>query len=162
MQQPESEQRTVLGITLSKRGWNNVVIYTVLIAMFLLYFSSLDSSRVARDETMQPFADATIVELSDAAHRLVRVGNQWQLEQGELTEEEQQRWLQSWQNLQLRAYDGLLTGLEYRVEVTLADAERPVDVAVFFTPDRTLVALPGYDQVFVSDNPRLRPGAARQ
>ncbi|MGX5915434.1 hypothetical protein ACR0ST_11945 [Aliidiomarina sp. Khilg15.8] len=162
MKQPESDQRTVLGITLTKRGWNNVVIYTVLIAMFLLYFSSMEGNRVARDEVLRPFADNTIVELSDASHHLVRVGNRWQLQRGELSEEAQQRWLQSWQNLELTPHDGLLTGLEYRVEVTLADAERPVEVAVFFTRDRALVGLPGYDQVFVSDTRSLRPEGANQ
>lgn len=156
MQQPEPDQRTVLGITLTKQGWNNVVVYTVLTAMFLLYFSSLDTDRPGGKETIRPFADATIVELSDSSNQLLRVGNRWQLQRGDLNAEQQQRWLDAWQNLQLEPYDGLLNGREYRVEVTLADAKQPVEVAVFFTGESTLVGLPGYDQVFVSDNPSLR------
>lgn len=162
MQQSESDRRTVLGITLSKRGWNNVVVYTVLIAMFLLYFSSLDTDRMAGDETYRPFADATIVELSDASNQLVRVGNRWQLERGDLTPQQQQDWLERWRTLELTPYDGLLSGREYRVEVFLADRAQPLDIAVFSSAERTLVALPDQDQVFVSKDANLRPVGSNQ
>lgn len=150
-QKQTSDDRTVLGITLSKRGWNNVLIYVVLIFMFVFYFLGNDSGKVASKRTWQPFQERFIVALADAQVSLVRVGNRWEQRQSngvELTVEQQQQWLQAWQNISLEVSDGLLQGREYQVEITFADEAESWVVGVFFSQGRTLVALPEFDYVF--------------
>lgn len=160
MKKNESDKRTIFGVTLSKRGWNNVVIYVVLVFMFIFYFLGHESGRIASDESFKPFAVYNIVELRDRNHDLVRVGNQWELRQGQLTSSEQSRWLDAWQSLTLKPYDGLLEGAEYQVEISVADQDGVLHVAVFMQEEKVLVALPGYQQVFVATHPQaqdLRP-----
>lgn len=160
MKKTESDQRSIFGITLSKRGWNNVIIYVVLAFMFIFYFLGQDSSRTASDESFRPFAVFNIVELRDQQHDLVRVGNQWELRGGQLTSAEQSNWLDAWQSLTLKPYDGLLEGEEYAVEVSVADQSGVLKIAVFFQPNQVLVALPGYDTVFLATHEQatsLRP-----
>ena len=157
MKNKNAQQRTLFGLTLSKRGWNNVLIYVVLALMFLFYFLGQDNST---EESFRPFAVYSIVELRDRQHDLVRVGNQWELREGQLTSAQQSRWIDAWQNLTLKPYEGLLEGEEYAVEVSVADQTGRLNIAVFFRPDQVLVALPGYDQVFVASHEQaadLRP-----
>lgn len=149
MQNKYNQQRTILGVTLTKRGWTNVLIYVVLIMMFVFYFVGQDNNS---DESFHPFAVYNIVELRDRQHELIRVGNQWELRRGQLTSAEQARWLDAWQGLLLRPYDGLLEGEEYGVEISVADQNGSLRIAVFFQPEQVLVALPGYDQVFVASH----------
>ncbi|RUO26797.1 hypothetical protein CWE09_08925 [Aliidiomarina minuta] len=159
MKKKNSDTRTLLGMTLSKKGWNNVVIYIVLILMFAFYFMGHRDDQSAESH-LQPFADQVLVGLSDNERELIRVGNRWQLQRGELSQEEQAKWLSAWQNIELRVHEGLLQGQEYGIEIILLDVNEPVNVAVFFTADKTLVALPGYDHVFKVMNPEpdaLRP-----
>lgn len=134
-----------------------MLIYVVLIMMFVFFFLGHDNHN---EESFRPFAVYSIVELRDRQHDLVRVGNQWELREGQLNSAEQSRWLDAWQNLTLRTYDGLLEGDEYAVEVSVADQNGTLQIAVFFQPDQVLVALPGYDQVFVATHDQasdLRP-----
>ena len=152
MKSIKSDKRTILGLTLSKRGWNNVVIYVVLILMFVFYFLGQDNTRMTADDSFRPFAVYNIVELRDGHNDLVRVGNQWELREGQLTSSEQNRWLESWQNLTLKPYNGLLEGDEYSVEVSVADQNGTLSIAVFLQVDKVLVALPGYDQVFLASH----------
>ena len=157
MKNKNAQQRTLFGLTLSKRGWNNVLIYVVLAFMFIFYFLGQDNNS---EESFRPFAVYSIVELRDRQHDLVRVGNQWELRDGQLTSAQQSRWLDAWQSLTLKPYDGLLEGEEYAVEVSVADQNGRLNIAVFFQPDQVLVALPGYDQVFVASHEHaanLRP-----
>lgn len=160
MKKTTSDQRTIFGLTLSKRGWNNVIIYVVLAFMFIFYFLGQDSVRMSSDESFRPFAVFNIVELRDNRHDLIRVGNQWELREGQLNSAQQRAWLSAWQNLTLKSYDGLLEGDEYSVEVSVADQEGVLRIAVFFKPNAVLVALPGYDQVFQATHDQaanLRP-----
>lgn len=159
MKKNNSDTRTLLGITLSKRGWNNVIIYVVLILMFAFYFMGHRDDPAA-ERHLQPFADQVLVGLSDNQNELIRVGNHWQLQRGELSEEEQEQWLRAWQNVELSVHEGLLQGREYGVEITLMNVAAPVNVAVFFDADQVLLALPGYDHVFEVISPEadaLRP-----
>lgn len=157
MKNKNAQQRTIFGLTLSKRGWNNVLIYVVLALMFIFYFLGQSNDN---EESFRPFAVYSIVELRDRQHDLVRVGNQWELREGQLTSAQQSRWLDAWQSLTLKPYEGLLEGEEYAVEVSVADQNGRLNIAVFFQPDQVLVALPGYDQVFIASHEHaadLRP-----
>lgn len=159
MKKKNADTRTLLGMTLSKRGWNNVVIYIVLILMFAFYFMGHRDNQSA-ENALQPFADQVIVGLSDSRNELIRVGNHWQLQRGELSPDGQEQWLSAWQNIELSVHEGLLQGREYSIEVMLLDVADPVNVAVFFDADEALVALPCYDHVFKVIRPEaesLRP-----
>lgn len=145
----ESDYRTVLGFTLSKRGWNNVLIYVVLILMFVFYFLGHDSGKIASASRWQPFAERTLVAISDHKVSLVRVANNWEQRAGNtLAANAQARWLQAWQELSLEPSEQLLAGREYQVELTFADEAESWKVGVFFYNGEAFVALPGADQVF--------------
>lgn len=160
MKNIKSNKRTVLGVTLTKQGWNNVIIFVVLGLMFIFYFLGDTSSRMTTEDSFRPFAVYNIVELRDSNHDLIRVGKQWELRQGQLTSAEQKRWLNAWQNLTLKPYNELLAGDEYSVEVSVADQSGSLHITVFMQPDKVLVALPGYDKVLLATHAEaqdLRP-----
>lgn len=145
----ESDYRTVLGFTLSKRGWNNVLIYVVLILMFVFYFLGHDSGKIASESRWQPFVERTLVAITDHRVSLVRVANSWeQRSGGPLSASAQERWLHAWQGLALEPSEQLLAGREYQVEITFADEAESWRVGVFFYNGEAFVALPGADQVF--------------
>lgn len=146
----DSDYRTVLGFTLSKRGWNNVLIYLVLILMFIFYFLGHDSGKIASGTRWQPFAEKTLVAISDYKVSLMRVGNNWQQQAGTpMSESAQTKWLNAWQELSLEPTEQLLAGREYQVELTFADQPQSWRVGLFIHNGKALVALPGADQVFV-------------
>lgn len=145
----ESDYRTIFGFTLSKRGWNNVLIYLVLILMFVFYFLGHDSGKIASAKGWKPFAERTLVAISDHRVSLVRVGNTWEQRSGNsLSDNAQARWLSAWQGLTLATTEHLLAGREYQVELTFADEPENWVVGVFFYNGEVLIALPGVDQVF--------------
>lgn len=150
----ESDYRTILGFTLSKRGWNNVLIYLVLILMFIFYFLGHDSGKVASGTSWQPFSERTLVAISDHQVSLVRVGNSWEQrgnsfpQNATLSAGAQVHWVNAWQNLSLETTELLLAGREYQVELMFADEAESWVVGVFFYQGEALVALPGADQVF--------------
>lgn len=128
--------------------------------MFTFYFLGDTNSRMSHEDSFRPFAVYNIVELRDRNHDLIRVGKQWELREGQLTSAEQNRWLNAWQNLTLKPYDDLLAGDEYSVEVSVADQSGNLHITVFMQADKVLVALPGYDQVFLATHTEaqdLRP-----
>jgi len=151
-----SNYRTVLGFTLSKKGWNNVLIYLVLILMFVFYFMQHDSGKIASQGGWQPFSERTLVAISDHQLALIRVGNEWQVQRGEpLAVDAQNRWLSAWRHVSLKPTEQLLQGREYQVELTFADDPKTVRIGVFFYNDQALLALPGADTVFrVTSSPR--------
>ncbi len=145
----ESDYRTVLGFTLSKRGWNNVLIYVVLILMFVFYFLGHDSGKIASESRWQPFAERTLVAITDHRVSLVRVANSWEQRGGSsLSLSAQERWLHAWQGLSLEPTKQLLAGREYQVELTFADETESWRIGVFFYNGEAFVALPSADQVF--------------
>lgn len=128
--------------------------------MFIFYFLGDTNSRMSPEDSFRPFAVYNIVELRDRNHDLIRVGKQWELREGQLTSTEQNRWLNAWQNLTLKPYEDLLAGDEYSVEVSVADQSGSLNITVFMQADKVLVALPGYDQVFLATHTEaqdLRP-----
>ncbi|CUS47606.1 MAG: hypothetical protein HLUCCO02_11335 [Idiomarinaceae bacterium HL-53] len=155
------DQRTILGITLTKRGWNNVLIYTVLGFMFVFYFLGHESGEIAQQSSLSPFSERTIVQIEDAEVQWMRVGAQWQQMGGDPMDAEVfRRWLNAWQNLELRASQTLLSGREYSVTIVLADHPEPLRVGVFYQNGQVLVALPGADvtyEVIAPEPEQLQP-----
>lgn len=147
--------RRILGVTLSKRGWNNVLIYLVLALMFMFHFLGQDKPDKPQETTYLPFENSALVALQAAPLHAVRVGNQWQA-QGDsaLSQASLDTWVSAWQTVELQATEQLLAGQEYYLEVTLAD-QAPFGVAIFVTDETYLVAFPQFDEVFkvVSERP---------
>ena len=63
------QKRTFFGVTKSKRAWNNVLVYVVLLIMFLLYFV-LPGNRQALTENS---ANVEVVGLIPAEMRLLSI-----------------------------------------------------------------------------------------
>ncbi len=145
----ESDQRTLLGFTLSKRGWNNVLIYIVLLLMFAFYFLGHENRNISGSESAQPFLNTVVVDIADPNYRFTRVGNQWQQQRGNpIAEQAFTAWLDTWQRITIAPTNTMLQGEEYWVELTFANEPAPVMVGVFFYQNEALLALPGADQVF--------------
>lgn len=94
-------------IKLSRRNWNNVLIFAVLILMFALYgipqrlahFSATDA-----EQRLLP-ADSELLMVAFANQRLIKAGPQWQLQpQGTQTVDAAQLAL-AWQHSLLTAVD---------------------------------------------------------
>lgn len=77
-------------LKLSRRRWNNILIFVVLILMYSLY----DWSGTKLDQTTQPMPlvpeQAQLLSVSVANQRLVRVAGQWQLQPGGVSANAQQ------------------------------------------------------------------------
>lgn len=155
------DQRTILGFTLSKRGWNNVLIYLVLGLMFVFYFLGHKSGEIAGQQTVEPFTDQMIVEISDRQNHWIRVGANWEQRSGDAMDTEIfRRWLSAWQRVQFEPTEQLLSGEEYVVEITLADSPEPLRIGVFYQNNEALIAFPGADvtyRVIAPEPEQLKP-----
>lgn len=157
-----NNSRTILGMTLTKRGWNNVLIYVVLIFMFVFYFLGHKQQSMSEAKYAAPFAQAPIVALEDKHYSLVRLGNDWRQERGDsLTEDQIKHWVAAWQQLEVQESTLPLSGQEYRIDITLLDEQEAVGIVVFFSAEYVLLALEHSDYVYqvMSDTTFLRLGS---
>ena len=67
-------------IKLSRRNWNNVLIFVVLILMFVLYGIPQRLAEHTADEYRLIPADAELLMVAFANTRLIKAGPQWQLQ----------------------------------------------------------------------------------
>ena len=75
---PRAENTTML--KLSRRNWNNVLIFAVLILMFVLYgMPQRLQQKMTPEQRLIP-ADAQLLMVGFADRRLVKAGPQWQIQ----------------------------------------------------------------------------------
>lgn len=73
-------QKNLIMLKLSRRNWNNVLIFAVLILMFVLYgIPQRLQQKMAAEHRLIP-ADAQLLMVGFASARLVKAGPQWQLQ----------------------------------------------------------------------------------
>ncbi|MEO3678352.1 hypothetical protein [Rheinheimera fenheensis] len=67
-------------LKLSRRNWNNVLIFAVLILMFVLYGIPQRLAERSADEHRLIPADAELLMVAFGQQRLIKAGPQWQLQ----------------------------------------------------------------------------------
>jgi hypothetical protein len=93
-------------LKLSRRNWNNVLIFAVLILMFVLYgIPQRLQQKMATEHRLIP-ADAQLLMIGFASKRLVKAGAQWQIQPATANVDPAQLAL-AWQHSQLIAVEAM-------------------------------------------------------
>ncbi|KKO47726.1 hypothetical protein VT06_15535 [Arsukibacterium sp. MJ3] len=88
-------------IKLSRRNWNNVLIFAVLILMFALYgIPQRLQQRAATEHRLIP-ADSQLLMVGYATQRLVKAGPEWQLQPAGSAKVDATQLALAWQHSQL-------------------------------------------------------------
>lgn len=118
---------------LSSRGWNNVLIYGVLIIVFLFNFSHklLLSPKVKQRTLINN--EMIIVEIKTPDFSIQRSGRSWKSEPSSgLSEQQLSLLIQNWQHLQLETQAPVLNKISlYIIKVYIATQEQPIVVQLF-------------------------------
>lgn len=108
-------------LKLSRRNWNNVLIFAVLILMFVLYgIPQRLQQKMAVEHRLIP-ADAQLLMVGFASQRLVKAGPQWQLQPAGNNLVDAAQLALAWQHSQLNPVDTL--PMQSRVPVAQASVQ---------------------------------------
>lgn len=157
-----NEKQGVLGIKLTRRGWNNVLIYAIL-AIALLFWkvfpvhedinteSSTTTNVVAGEsvadqstagDTMALFPNVAIVELATPVLRLEQSDQGWLYDDQLIADQAGARHLiERWQTLQVSVTDIQPQGTAQEIMVRLADG-RPLLVLALYEQPVPIIQLP--------------------
>lgn len=117
---------------LSKKGWNNVLIFSMFTIIFLFNFGhQLPLS--SKTEQRSIISDqATIVEIKTPDLRVTRVGRSWKSEpQLGLSELQLSSLVKNWQTLKLETSPAFeITNSQYIMQVYIAEQVQPITVAL--------------------------------
>jgi len=115
---------------LSKRGWNNVLIFGVLLVIFIFNFSQnlRLSSSVDTQSVIPP--EVTILEIQTPDYVISRVGRQWaQKPSIGLTSEDLQQIVKNWQTMPLEVLtEQELTNSTFILRFFIAEQTQPIIV----------------------------------
>lgn len=113
-------QKNLIMLKLSRRNWNNVLIFAVLILMFVLYgIPQRLQQKMTAEHRLIP-ADAELLMVGFANQRLVKAGPQWQLQPATSNVDAAQLAL-AWQHSQLIPVDTV--PVQSRVPVAQASVQ---------------------------------------
>ncbi|WP_299017051.1 hypothetical protein [uncultured Photobacterium sp.] len=150
-----------MGIKLSRRGWNNVIIIAVILFIALVQFPDLIRERLKPESTpVSPSASqsllpeqAVITRLYLPGHTLIQQGSLWIAEPA--TEKSPQIIVENWQSIAGTVVDeAMMTQLKPQlgtprtVEIWLQSVEEPVRVTVYQLPQFWL--LKGWQGVWLA------------
>ncbi|WP_097112526.1 hypothetical protein [Arsukibacterium tuosuense] len=108
-------------LKLSRRNWNNVLIFAVLILMFVLYgIPQRLQQKMAAEHRLVP-ADAELLMVGFASQRLVKAGPQWQLQPAGNSQVDAEQVALAWQYSQLIPVDTV--PMQSRVPVAQASVQ---------------------------------------
>ena len=115
---------------LSKRGWNNVLIFGVLIIVFLFNFSHKLLLKPKVHQRTLISSELMIVEIKTPDFSIKRVGRSWVSEPNlGLSEHQLSLLVQNWQNLPLQTHAAILRPKDpFIMQVYTANQVQPVIV----------------------------------
>tara|TARA_Y100001951_G_C11248157_1_gene244691 strand:- start:400 stop:924 length:525 start_codon:yes stop_codon:yes gene_type:complete len=116
---PCADTKTML--KLSRRNWNNVLIFAVLILMFVLYGIPQRLQQKSSAEHRLIPADAQLLMVGFANQRLVKAGPQWQLQPQSNIQVDAGQLALAWQHSQLIPVDTV--PMQSRVPVAQASVQ---------------------------------------
>lgn len=146
------DKRTIFGITLSKRAWNNVLVYVVLLLMFLFWFSAPDSpapgGQSKNGDTMQLMpADSGLQSIQIAEQEIRLSESGWQCSAPcALTPQQAQAVAEAWQNLEIKASSQQPT--EKLLDIQLGFVGNQQALVELYTQPQLLLRLPQQDKVY--------------
>lgn len=115
---------------LSKRGWNNVLIFGILLIIFIFHFSQqLSLSSQHSQRSIIPPA-LTIVEIITPDYTVTRVGRKWKSEPNiGISSEKLDRIVNNWQNLPLDTLAAQNTPhSDFAIKFFAAEIDQPIIV----------------------------------
>jgi len=119
---------------LSRKGWNNVLIFAVLLIIFIFNFSQkLTLSPRVQQRSVIP-ENVTIVEIKTPDYRITRLGRRWQSEPNlHLSKQQLNTLVNNWQRLKLSTQDPVSekTDAPYTIQVYIADQDQPIIVQLY-------------------------------
>lgn len=125
-----NQKRTIFGITLTKRAWNNILIYAVLLLMFLLYYASPRDNGSTPEQTnteamglIPGHLDLQQIIIDDQT--LEHSNNDWRCRQPcSLSKQQSENVARTWLSLRMQPTE-------------LEPAAKVVDVYLYFGGDQT-------------------------
>ncbi|WP_435236098.1 hypothetical protein ACR30L_00470 [Psychromonas sp. PT13] len=118
---------------LSRKGWNNVLIFSVLLIIFVFNFSQkLTLSPKVHQRSVIP-ESVTIVEIKTPDYQITRLGRSWQSEPTlGLSEQQLNTVVDNWQHLKLTTQDPVSeNAAPYTIQVYIADQDQPIIVQLY-------------------------------
>lgn len=138
---------------LSKKGFNNVLIFSILTLIFIFNFGKqLLPDSESKDQTIIDSA-LTIVEIKTPDFTIKRLGRSWSQEPNHgLSEQQLSKVVQNWQSMPLPVYDAPIETISpYIISVYIANKDQPMIIKliqqgndyVLQTSDQTVLFLKG-------------------
>ncbi|MGM0481926.1 MAG: hypothetical protein ACQEQZ_08345 [Pseudomonadota bacterium] len=148
----QKDNRTIFGVTLSKRAWNNVLVYVVLLLMFLFWFSAPDSPPAGEQsenggavQLMPPESGLQSIRIGDQQITLSEQG--WQCQAPCSLSKQQAASLASvWLNLKITPSQQQPD--QRLVDVQLGFVDNQQAVVELYTEPELLLRLPQQDKVY--------------
>ena len=126
---------------LSRKGWNNVLIFSVLFIIFVFNFSQkLTLSPKVHQRSVIP-ENVTIVEIKTPDYQITRLGRSWQIKPAlSLSEQQLNTLVNNWQYLKLKTLDPVNDKIApYTIQVYTADQDQPIIVQLYQYGDHYLL-----------------------
>ena len=147
-----NQKRTIFGITLTKRAWNNILIYAVLLLMFLLYYASpreqQSGSEPQSTEVMgliPGHLDLQQIIIDDQI--LEHTNNDWRCQPPcALSKSQTEHVVRTWLSLRMQPSD--LEPSSKVVDVYLYFADDQTATIEIYSEPRLLLRLPQQQRVF--------------
>ena len=134
-------------LRLSQRGWNNVIMFSMLV--MILLFTSMsnilngDARSTAVPHTLLP-KDSMLLTLDFGVHKIERVGRGWRISSAQNGQaQDVQALLEAWHGVQLSPVDAPMPRTYNHVRVWLAGEERERDYLFYMVNDLLLVFIDG-------------------
>jgi len=118
---------------LSRKGWNNVLIFSVLLIIFVFNFSQkLTLSPKVHQRSIIP-ESVTIVEIKTPDYQITRLGRIWQSQPAlGLSKQQLNTLVYNWQHLKLATQDPVSENVApYTIQVYIADQDQPIIVQLY-------------------------------
>lgn len=137
---------------LSRKGWNNVLIFGVLIIIFIFNFSH--KLRLSSDLQQRTVIrnDLTIVEIKTPDFKIIRSGRTWKSEPDlGLSKQQLVSLVDNWQNLELETRPAIKTDNSvYPIAIYISKQEQPISVLLLQHGDDYLLQIDSSTSLFLS------------
>lgn len=137
---------------LSRKGWNNVLIFGVLIIIFIFNFSH--KLRLSSDIQQRAVIrnDLTIVEIKTPDFKVIRAGRTWKSEPDlGLSKQQLASLVENWQNLELETRPAIKTdNSAYPIAIYTSKQEQPISVLLLQQGDDYLLQIDSSTSLFLS------------
>jgi len=138
---------------LSRKGWNNVIIFAVLIIIFIFNFSPKLTLSPKSEQRSVISSELLIVEIKTPDFNIKRIGRAWKSEPDlGLSDQQLALLVQNWQQLELEPQETIKNGRgSYVIEIYTAHQAQPIIVQLFQQDDDYLLQIDSALSLFLSE-----------